>query len=485
MDEFNCIAIDMGAASIRIMTGTIRDKQLFIKEISRFRNEIKIINDHERWDIEYIIREINKSISSIFSDENAHITSVGVDSWGVDFVLLDKNLELLDIPVSYRDARTKHMQEKWQTIMSHEETFRRTGINFYEFNTLFQLLSIKDKKIITETSHILFLPCYVSYRLSGLFFNELTIASTSQLLNVDSNKMNEDILKALNLKPEHFGEIVEPGKIIGKIREGYTMPPYIKMAAVCAHDTAGAILAIPSEKENYAFISTGTWCIAGMVSNSPALDNFALENGFTNERGFNNTYRVLKNIIGLWLVQGLQLSFKHKYNYERIAKVLETAKSGTVILPDDESFFNPTDMKESFDLFIRKTGQKLPESPGEYFKIAYDSLCCSFRDNIEKLEKMLAVKIDVIHLIGGGSKSEYLCKQTANLTQRKIIAGPVECASIGNILAQAIASGIIKNSTEGRTIVKNSFQITEYSPDNTTDEHIKMYEAYKRLIEHN
>lgn len=480
MDTFSCIAVDMGAASIRTITGTISDNRLLIKEVSRFRNEIKVIKDHERWDIENILNEINKSFSSVFTDDKLQIESIGVDSWGVDFVLLDNNHDLLDIPVSYRDARTKNMQNKWLSIMSREETFRKTGINFYEFNTLFQLLSIKDEEIIRKTSLILFLPCYVSYRLSGKLFNELTIASTSQLLNVDNNEMNEEILSHLNLSPGHFGKIIEPGTIIGNVNEGFILPPDVKMTAVCGHDTAGAIMAVPSEKRNYAFISTGTWCIAGMVSDAPVLDSFALNNGFTNERGFNNTYRILKNIIGLWLIQGLQISFRHKYNFEKIVEVLQTTKSKSIILPDDALFFNPTDMKEAFDLFLRRTRQKLPDSPGEYFKIAYDSLCCSFKDNMDKLEKMLNTKIDTIHLIGGGSRSEYLCRQAANITQRKIVAGPVECSAIGNIIVQGIASGKVKNEEEGRIMVKNSFDITEYIPD-TSNKHVKMYERYKNL----
>ena len=481
MNAFHCIAIDMGAASIRIMTGTIQDGRLSVNESSRFRNEIKIIDDHERWDIEYIISEIKKSFSLILSDTSVQISSIGVDSWGVDFVLLDKDHNLLEIPVAYRDSRTKNMQEKWKTIMPKDITFRKTGINFYEFNTLFQLLSIRDNDIIKKTSYILFMPCYVSYRLSGRIFNEVTIASTSQLMNVENDEMNVDILKALNLKPEHFGNIVKPGTVAGNIDENNALPPHVKMVAVCCHDTAGAVLAIPSDNKNYAFLSTGTWCIAGMVSDKPVLDDFALNNGFTNERGFDNSYRVLKNIIGLWLIEGLKVSFKHKYNYEKIAELVNNSQSNIIIFPDDEMFYNPPDMKEAFDLYIRKTGQALPETPGEYFKTAYDSLCCSFRDNMDKLEKMLNTGIDTIHLIGGGSRSEYMCRQTANITGRRIIAGPVECSAIGNILTQAIALNVIKNAEEGRKMVKSSFEIIEYLPGGNVEENERMYELYKKL----
>ncbi len=374
------------------------------------------------------------------------------------------------------------MQKKWETIMSKEETFRKTGINFYEFNTLFQLLSIRDQYTSGKISTLLFLPCYVSYRLSGRIFNELTIASTSQLLNVEGREMNIGILRFLNLESRHFGRILMPGTIAGNVKEDYTLPSHVKMVAVCCHDTAGAILAVPSDKEYYAFISTGTWCIAGMVSKTPVLNTFALKNGFTNERGFNNSYRVLKNIIGLWLVQGLQASFKNKYSYNEIAELVRTAKTETLICPDDELFYNPNDMKEAFDLFISKTGQDLPDTPGQYFKIAYDSLCCSFRDNMDKLETMLNTRIDTIHLIGGGSQSEYLCMQTAIISRRKIIAGPAEASTIGNILAQAIALKHVKDVEESSQIVKKSFRIAEYLPGEVSGEGDRIYKLYKTLL---
>ena len=356
MKSFNCIAVDMGAASIRIMVGTIENNIISYKEISRFKNEIRLIDGHERWDVEYIITEINKAINEIITRKDIQISSIGVDSWGVDFVLLDKNGDLLDTPVAYRDSRTKSMQQKWETIMSGEETFRKTGINFYQFNTLFQLLAIKDEEIIKKLSLILFMPCYISYRLSGRVFNELSIASTSQLLNVDNNEMNNEILKHLNLESGYFGKILMPGEIAGNVTEGHDLPGSVKMVAVCCHDTASAVLAIPSDSRRYAFISTGTWCLAGMVSDTPVLDAFALENGFTNERGYGFSYRVLKNIIGLWLIQGLQSSFRNKYSYDEIEELVSNSKSQKVIVPDSEIFYNPADMKTAFDQFLIQSG---------------------------------------------------------------------------------------------------------------------------------
>ena len=478
---FNCIAVDMGAASIRIMVGTIENNIISYKEISRFKNEIKLIHGHERWDVEYIITEINKAINEIITRDDIQISGIGVDSWGVDFVLLDKNGDLLDTPVAYRDSRTRSMQQKWETIMSREETFRRTGINFYQFNTLFQLLAIRDERFMQNVTSILFMPCYISYRLSGRVFNELSIASTSQLLNVDNNEMNNEILKCLNLESTQFGKILIPGEIAGNVTEGHCLPGSVKMIAVCCHDTASAVLAVPSDSMRYAFISTGTWCLAGLVSDKPVLDAFALKNGFTNERGYGNSYRILKNIIGLWLIQGLQSSFGNKYSYDEIEELVSKTENQKIIIPDNEIFYNPVDMKEAFDQFLRQSGQILPGTPGEYFRIAYDSLCCSFRENIDKLETMLHVSIETVHLIGGGSRSEYLCRQTENICRRKVIAGPVEGSTIGNILVQAIALKAIKSIEEGRKLVKNSFEIVEYIPEGSDVETDKIYKLYKKI----
>jgi rhamnulokinase len=218
-----------------------------------------------------------------------------------------------------------------------------------------------------------------------------------------------------------------------------------------------------------------------MVSDKPVLDAFALKNGFTNERGFDNSYRILKNIVGLWLIQGLQSSFKNKYSYNEIEELVSNTKSQSVIIPDSEIFYNPVDMKEAFDEFLRISGQSLPETPGQYFKIAYDSLCCSFRDNMDKLETMLNTNIEAIHLIGGGGQSKYLCRQTANICRMKVIAGPVEGSTIGNILVQAIALKVISNIEEGRKMVKNSFDIIEYIPKESDGETDKLYEIYQKI----
>jgi rhamnulokinase len=455
----------MGAGSIRVLVGSLENSILSLQEVHRFKNEIQIIDGHDRWDINYIADEIITGINKGIEQYGSEIQSFGVDSWGVDFVLLDEKGSLLETPVAYRDARTEGMQEKWEKLMNREETFRRTGINFYIFNSLLQLLAIKDNPILKKAKRILFIPNYIYNRLSGSTTNELSIASTSQLLDVHSTQMDSKVLELLNIPSSIFGKITAPGQIIGEATLPELSGKGIKAVSVCSHDTASAVAAIPAEETGFAFISTGTWCIVGVESDKPALSDAALNNGFTNERGYGNTYRVLKNVLGLWLVQGLQKSFDNSYSFEELEKMAENAPSNSLYIdPEDASFFNPENMKTAFDNYFTRTGQSIPATPGEYVQCAYNSLCKSFAKCIGQLEQMLEKEINVIHLIGGGSRSEYLCRTTANVCNKMVISGPVEGSGIGNIMVQAIAMGYIKDIKEGRRIVKQSFACKRFDP---------------------
>ncbi len=516
-NTFRCIAVDMGAASIRIMLGTIANGRLTYEEKHRFNNEIRTIDGHERWNIDLITSEIKKGIQQAVSTADGHVESIAVDSWGVDFVLLDKTGNLLDEPVAYRDARTKGMQEKWSREMSPADTFAKTGINFYDFNTLFHLLSIRDSGLIPHIGTILFMPCYITYILSGQQRNETTIASTSQLLNVKGNTINKEIAAKLNLDPKVFGTIIPAGTTLGPYREAvpadrnaaaisgirpaeqagttakgdHTVEEHDnekgngtgapKVVAVCAHDTACAVTAIPAEEDEYAFIATGTWCIVGTVSQEPVTTEYALNEGFTNERAYLDRYRVLKNINGLWLVQGLKASFDNQYDYDEIEQLALESDCTNLVYPENEMFYNPDDMRSAFDRFFEATGQPPPENPAGYFKCAYDSLCMAFRLNMEKLEKMMKRDFLTLHLTGGGCQSEYLSQQTASICERSVVSGPVEGATIGNIIIQAIAAEAVENLTEARQIVRNSFDIRVYQPDPVKRPSEDRYVYFKEL----
>lgn len=471
----------MGAGSVRVMLGIIDHNGISYEEIHRVNNRIEESDGHDRWDIERIAREIRKGISKAIDRSENTPASIGVDAWGVDYVLLDEKDKLIEAPIAYRDSRTAGMMEYWKTMMPEMETFQRTGINFYIFNTLFQLLASRDSDAMKRATRILFIPCYINFLLSGKVHNELTISSTSQLLGIKGEQWDTEILDKLILKNEMLGDVIQPGTRLGQVKIHEARDTGLESVAVCGHDTAGVVAAIPVEHPDYVYISAGTWCIVGVESDKPLLSEKALQLGLTNERGYNNTYRTLKNIVGLWLLQGLKEHLPAHTSFSDMEKMtLEGGAIIQVIDPDDPGFYNPKDMKEAFDDFFNKSGQSKPDNFSGYLLCAYDSLCFSFRYHIEQLEQLSGNPIQVIHLVGGGSQSDYLNQRIATICDREVISGPVEGATLGNILIQAIAMGKIKNLKEGRAMVRKSFQGKTYLPEEESAD-TKM--RYKRFLE--
>jgi len=463
--DFCAIAVDMGAGSIRVMLATCRANVLSLEEVHRFDNEIKVRDGRDTWDMEHTTREIVSGISKAIEASELAPESVGVDTWGVDIVLLDRNGDLVETPVAYRDKRTEGMQEKWKKIMPELETFSRTGINFYIFNTLFQLLSAKGSKALQRTSKILFVPCYINYLLSGGMVNEETISSTSQMLAVEGRKWDRKILEKLDLDVEKLGRVVKPGTKLGPVVLPEIGENQMECVAVCGHDTACVVAAIPVENPNFAYISAGTWCIVGIESTSPLISEKALNLGITNEKGYGNSYRSLKNIVGLWLLQGLKKQLSADISFSQMEDMVQgEADVSQVIDPDDHGFYNPDNMREAFDRYFEKSGQPLPEHFSDYIRCAYDSLCFSFRYHIEQLEQLSQKPIEVLHLVGGGSQSDYLCQRIASICEREVISGPVEGAAMGNVIIQGIAMGKIKDLQAGRDLVKRSFRVNRYQP---------------------
>ncbi len=466
------------------MLGVIGDEGLSYTEIHRITNEIVEQEGSDRWDMDRIVREIKIGISKAIEEIEGAILSIGVDSWGVDYVRLDKQGELLETPVAYRDSRTEGMEEKWKTLMPEMETFQRTGINFYIFNTLFQLLSSRELSGMKRTSRILFIPGYINFLLSGQALNELSISSTSQLLAVNGSQWDQEILQRLNLEKGILGEVIQPGTRLGPVILPEFKNSGIENIAVCGHDTACVVAAIPVENPNYAFISAGTWCLVGIESDQPLLSEEALRLGLSNERGYNNTYRSLKNIVGLWLLQGLKKHLSEDISYSMMEEMTRQGGPGVqVIDPDDPGFYNPKDMKEAFDRYFVKTGQPQPEDFSAYLICAYDSLCFSFRYHIEKLETLWGRSIEVLHVVGGGSQSDYLNQRIATICGRKVISGPVEGATLGNILIQAISMGKINSIQEGRELVRRSYPGKTYHPEKESDGANKRYEQFLRFKE--
>jgi rhamnulokinase len=479
---FNCIAVDMGAGSIRVMLSTVNGNSISLEEVHRFPNEIKVLDGRDRWDMDYIVREIKAGIHEAVSVSDGPPQSVGVDSWGADFVLLDDHGELVETPVAYRDKRTVGMQELWSSSMSRQETFSRTGINFYLFNTLFQLLSLKGKRSIRNTSAILFIPCYINYLLSGKKVNELTIASTSQILGVDGDQWDGKILGKLDLEVEKLGTVIPPGTRLGPVSFPDIKEKQMECVAVCGHDTACMVAALPVENPNFAYISAGTWCIVGIESDQPLTSEEALQLGITNERGYGGTYRCLKNIVGLWLLQGLKKNLSAEISFAQMEEMVHgDEESSLVIDPDDPVFYNPENMKLAFDRYFEKSGQPLPERFSDYIRCAYDSLCFSFRYHIEQIEKLSKRSMEVLHVVGGGSQSEYLCRRIASICRREVISGPVEGSAMGNVLIQGIAMGKIADLQEGRRLLMQSCPVNRYLPGVQLPHSEERYRKYLTL----
>ncbi len=450
MNESAYIAIDMGAGSIRVILGTLSNK-LTIKEIHRFDNNPVEIDGHLRWNLSEVEKEIVFGVKKAIQESEIPVSSISADSWGVDFVLIGKNGMPLEFPVAYRDSRTNGMAEEWGKYMSKKETFERTGINYYPFNSLFQFLSIKGSGELQNADTILFTANYINYFLSGVAINELSLASTTQMLNAESKDWDEEILHHLNIDHNKLK------KEFGGFDINISLAP--------GHDSANAVVAIPAESDNFAFLSTGTWCVLGTESDVPFTTGTALENSITNEISADGKFRPLRNIMGLWLIQQLRQSIDPRLTYSEIEALCHFSDSFSYTVDaDDPAFYNPDNMARAFDEFIDRKYNIKFKTPAEYFQCAYESLALSFSKNIRILEKLRGKKFETIHMTGGGCQSKILCRLTAKATGLPVHAGPVEGAALGNILYQAIADKKVKNTEEARAIIRQSIKVNSYLP---------------------
>jgi len=341
------------------------------------------------------------------------------------------------------------------------------------------LLSLKGSALIKKTRKILFIPSYVSYRLTGNAKNEQTIASTSQILSIDGINWDLDILNKLDIDEKILGSVVPSATKLGTLNNKEITDKSIEVIAVSQHDTACAIAAIPSTGSNFAFISTGTWCILGHEASEANISSRALEMGFTNERSYNNTFRTLKNIVGLWLIQGLKKDYPEDTTFNDLERIVnESEPIHQFIDTDDPVFFNPENMKAAFDGFFNKTGQAIPEQQSDYLRIAYDSLCFAFRYNLEYLEENRDKTFERIHVIGGGCQSDFFNQRISTICKKEVIAGPVEGSVMGNIMIQAIAQGRLNSLDEGRKLLRNSIEVKKYAPANGVTEYESVYKDY-------
>jgi rhamnulokinase len=476
MEQQVYLGVDIGAESGRVMAGLWDGKTLQLEELHRFSNGGVMINDGLRWNTLGLWADIQNGLSLAAKKYGKAVISVGVDTWGVDYALLSKSGELLGLPFHYRDARTRGMFQRAFARVPREEIFASTGLQFMEINTLYQLLALQKNspELLSAAETFLMMPDYLHFCLSGARVSEFTIATTSQCVNPKKRAWATDLLQKFGLPERIFPEIVPPGSQIGTLRQGLadrTGLGRIKVVVPAAHDTGSAVAGVPSQftgKGNWAYLSSGTWSLLGVEIQDALLSPRVLELNFTNEGGIDGTYRLLKNIMGLWLIQQCRRSFIAKgkeYSYEQLAEMATQASAfRSFVNPDDSRFLNPPDMPAAIQEFCRETGQPVPENEGQFARCVFESLALTYADVLDGLEELTGTKIEVLHVVGGGSRNKLLNLFTANAANRPVVAGPVEATVIGNLLVQARSHGEIRSLGDIRSVVRASSEVTQFEP---------------------
>lgn len=482
------LAIDLGATSGRAIVGSIENGVLKLKEIHRFSNPITEINGRMYWDLFYLYNEILKSLKKVRVN-HIDIRSIGIDTWGVDFVCFGNDGEPLRMPYSYRDTMTLGAPEEFFKIMPKQEVYNRTGIQIMNFNSLFQLFTQKknNSSIYNSIDKVLFMPDALSYLLTGKMVTEYTIASTSQLINPFSKTFDTPLLEAVGLSKDNFAPIVLSGTVIGELSERVkqqTNLDDISVVAVAGHDTASAVLATPAKNENFAYLSSGTWSLMGVESIEPVVNDEAFLLNFTNEGGADGSIRLLKNICGMWLIEQCKKEWdkNEEISYDEIVNAADTATPFKCFInPDSPSFANPISMIDSIQQYCNETNQYVPRTMGEIARCIYESLAFRYKQVLANLQGLAHHPIETLHIIGGGSKNRLLNYYTACAIGIPVVAGPCEATAIGNILQQAKAAGLVKNKDEMRKIVINSINLESFVPekDNNWNQH---YEEYLRVF---
>ena len=466
------LAIDLGASSGRAILGNIENNRLELKEINRFANPIVEINGRLYWNLMHLYSEIIKSLQHVKS-EGIELISLGIDTWGVDFVCFGNDGEPLRMPYSYRDTHTFGAPERFFKKMPKEEVYNKTGIQIMNFNTLFQLATQLEENTSTYPviDKILFMPDALSYLLTGKMVTEYTIASTSQMINPYMRNFDDSLLEAVNLKQENFAPIVFSGAEIGKLSNSVkelTGLGDISVIAVAGHDTGSAVLAAPAENENFAYLSSGTWSLMGIESAEPVINEETYALNFTNEGGADGSVRLLKNICGMWLIEQCKKEWEkdRPVSYNEIVKAAQEATPfQSFINPDSPCFASPLSMTHSIKEYCRQTGQYVPESMGEIARCIYESLAFRYKQVLTNLQKLADFPIETLHIIGGGAQNKMLNGFTANAIGKTVYAGPSEATAIGNLLMQAKAAGLVSDKKEMRQIIRNSVELEVFSPE--------------------
>jgi len=467
------LAFDLGASGGRVVVGHLDGQHLSIQDTHRFLNDPVRVHTRLHWDILRLFHEVKQGMRATRLEGYTDIQSIGIDTWAVDFGLLGKHGELLGNPYHYRDAHTLGiMEEVWQMV-PREEVFARTGIQSLSFNTLYQLYALKkaDSPLLAQAEHLLMIPDLLRYFLTGEQQSEWTNASTTQLCNPHTRTWDRELMQRVGLSSRLFTTPIAPGTFIGSLLPSVSKETGISslpMIAVAEHDTASAVAAIPTEEETFAYLSCGTWSLLGTEVTCPILSEQALAWNMTNEGGVNGTFRVLKNVTGLWLMQECQRAWHNEgklFSRSQEMALLEQARPFQAFIdPDHRSFLQPFHMPRQIQQYCRETGQSVPETAGDLMRCIVESLACKYRLVLEQIEQLTQKRFSGLHMVGGGIQNTFLCQCTANVLGRPVWAGPQEATAIGNILVQYIALSAVETIQHGRRIVRESFPVTTYLP---------------------
>jgi rhamnulokinase len=469
-----CLAVDLGAGSGRVVAGIYDGGCLKLDELNRFPNDPVKGADGWHWNLEHLFTRIKQGIALAVKKYGEAVVSAGVDTWGVDYGLLDADGKLLCEPFPYRDSRTEGMQEAAFRRMSRREIYQRTGIQFMFFNTLFQLLAeMNCPARLEKARQLLFMPDLIHYFLTGTVANEKSIASTSQLLNPHTQTWERDLIRAMGLPEMIFGKLVDAGTGLGELQPGLaaeTGAKKLQVIAPAGHDTASAVAGVPAEEAEPVFLSSGTWSLMGRELSRPVISEASYQATFSNEGGVLGTTRFLKNIAGMWLLQECKRAWDiagKSVSYDTLeSQAQKSSPFRTFIDPDAPDFQAPADMPAAIAAFCRRTGQTGPTDPGEFARVIFESLALKYRFVKESLAQVTGRPVDRIYIVGGGSQNHLLNQFTADALNCTVVAGPVEATSLGNIIMQLYALGEIRSLGEGRSLIRRSFETKIFEPTN-------------------
>ena len=468
MDKYY-LAVDIGASSGRHILSHIENGKMVLEEVYRFENGMKEKDGHKCWDTEGLFNSIKAGMKKC-AELGKIPSSVGIDTWGVDYVLVDKNGDKVGDAIGYRDDRTIGIEEDVFKIIPEKELYARTGIAKQVFNTIYQLMALKKENPfqLEQAETLLMSPDYYNFLLTGIRGAEYTIASTGQLVSPETKDWDYELIEMLGLPKKIFKPLSKPGAVLGKLSDEVKKEVGFDcdVCIITSHDTASAVLAVPSKTDKFAYISSGTWSLLGVELKNAICNEQSRKANFTNEGGYDYKYRFLKNIMGLWMIQSVRHELNDAYSFAELCEMATKEKAfPSRVDVDDNVFFAPKSMIEAIKNYCKKTGQKVPETPGEIATVVYQSLADCYKMSIENLEAMTGEKYDAINIVGGGANADYLNQLTANATGKTVYAGPTEATAIGNISAQMLATGDFKSVKEVRECIFDSFAVKTFKPE--------------------